>query len=435
MAKLLIKNDTVPYLNDGKIYLQGSKNSMLNNLCLPLYTEDECIIENVPNIMDINDNLSFLSDLGCVVKKIHKNTVSITCEKIKRVDYDQKLSIRTTGSKFFIPILVNKFNSYKTGISQGCNIGDRGFENYAKSLEPFGIEYEKSSDNTYNFHLATKIESEITLPFPSFGLTVNSILAAVASKKYFTLKNICQEAEIDNTISMFNAMGASIENKESNIYINKSNKLHGCIFRNMSDRNAAVTYAVAALMANIELVIENYDDAKMESFYRFLDDINAKYTVDEKTLVIYKSNLHLENKNKLEIKAFLYPDFHSDWQPLVSPLLATCYFNSYIEEWLFQNRLSHWRELEKLGALFQYDNSNITRFEGDSYPHAVKVFGGAELKGNNVYANDLRSAASLVLASIKAKGETIIDNIEQLDRGYESLVQDLINLGATMEYV
>lgn len=435
MKKLKIINNGINSLKDGHITLQGSKNSMLNNLCLSLLTEDECIIENVPNIRDINDNLSFMSELGCDIKHIGKNTVSISCKDIKNAEYDPKLSIRTTGSKFFIPLLTYRFGNYRTGISQGCNIGDRGFEDYAKSLSHFGIKYNKDSNNVYTFYISPEIESDIHLPFPSFGLTVNAILAAQASKRSFTIENVCQEPEIDNTISMLNAMGASISRQNNKIIIGECNKLTGCKFRNMSDRNVAVTYAVAALIANIELIIENYDDVKMEAFYKFLNKINAKYTVNEKVLIIHKSILHIDSGDNIKIKAFLYPDFHSDWQPLISPLLAIAPFNSYVEEWLFQNRLSHWDELGKLGSKYQYDFNNSTRFENDKFPHAVNITGGAQLKGTNVYANDLRSAASLVLASLAAKGETIINNIEELDRGYEKLAEDMKSLGAKMEYI
>ena len=163
--------------------------------------------------------------------------------------------------------------------------------------------------------------------------------------------------------------------------------------------------------------------------------INAKYEVNKDSLIIYKSNLKLLNEDKLKIVAFLYPKFHSDWQPIISPLLTICPFKSYIEEWLFQNRLSHWKELGKMGASFEYDNENDTRFIKDGFPHAVEVAGNSKLIGCSVHANDLRSAACLVLASLVAQGETIIENIEQLDRGYESFVKDLINLGASMEYI
>lgn len=435
MKRLKIINNDINTFKNGRIFLQGSKNSMLNNLCLPLLTEDECIIENVPNVRDINDNLSFMSELGCNIKKIGKNTVSISCKKIKKIDYDPRLSIRTTGSKFFIPFLTYRFGSYTTGISQGCNIGDRGFENYAKSLSDFGIKYHKDSNNLYNFYISPEIKYNVYLPFPSFGLTVNAIFAAQAAKKTFVVENVCQEAEIDNTISMLNAMGASISRQNNKIIINECSNLNGCKFRNMSDRNVAVTYAVAALVANIELIIENYDDIKMEAFYEFLNKINAKYTIDEKFLIIHKSILHINSGENLKIKAFLYPDFHSDWQPLISPLLAVSPFNTYVEELLFQNRLSHWDELGKLGSKYLYDYNNSTRFENDQFPHAVYIIGGAQLIGTNVYANDLRSAASLLLASLAAKGETIIDNIEELDRGYEHLIEDIKRLGVKMEYI
>lgn len=421
--RYLVNNPKGTISINGSMYLQGAKNSMLNNLCLPLLTNDECIIENVPRIKDIETNLSVLQQINAKVIWIDNNTVSITCDDITNMPLSTITSIKTTGSKFFIPLMVGRFGEYITGPSGGCDIGDRGFLNYANSLEVFGIKYTNIDDGLYRFYKSQPRTHEYALPFPSFGLTVDSILAALALNEDFTVLNACQEPEIDNTIDMINLMGGNVKRThDTTILIQRINHpIHGCNFRNLSDRNAAVTYSLMALVTNGHIEIKNFDDVKMQAFYSFLNALGAKYEAYDKTLIISPSK---KSFRPVQLQAFLYPEFHSDWQPLVGPLLTQVEGTSYIEEKLFPNRLAHWDELGRMGARYKYDSSIKTRFNDDN-PHAVYIYGKSNLSGAEVKALNLRAGAALVIASLIAKGETTITNAEEITRGYENMIDIL----------
>lgn len=431
--KFVINNPQGHFDISNVIYLQGSKNSMLQNLCLPLLSKEECIIENVPRIRDIELNLTFLEELGVQIKWIDPNTLSVNCQQISNRIFPPHLSRKTTGSKFFIPVMVSLFGEYKTGPCGGCNIGDRQFDKHAKALEPLGILHKKLEGDIYHFFQANSLQNKYELPFISFGLTVNAILSSVYREEEITISNACQEPEIDNTLDFLKAMGVEIEKiAESTIKIKGKKELKGCRFRNMSDRNAAVTYAVMAMITNSNLIIRNYDDIKMGAFYSFLNRINAKYQVGNQELSI------LKNFNKslkpIDIKAFLYPVFHTDWQPLVAPLLSQIEGESYIEENYFADRLKYWLELDKMGASFKFDYNVKTKFKDDN-PHAVRVKGKISLVGADVYARDLRGGVALVTASLVAKGKTVIHNAEQILRGYDNLVDTLKQLSVNIEVI
>jgi UDP-N-acetylglucosamine 1-carboxyvinyltransferase len=432
--KFLIKNPEGKYDIDGTIFLQGSKNAMMNNLLLPLLTDDECVFYNVPKIKDIEINLEFLKTLNAKVEWIDNHTVLVQCDDIKYNDQDALLSAKTTGSKYFIPFMVKRFGEFKMGSSGGDKLGNRGFENYANSLKSFGIEYKINDQGLYHFYKIDFHKSEISLPFQSIGLTVNAIFAALNCSQDTLIHNACIEAEIDNTIELINQMGGNVMRVTPHeILITVTNQLHGGKFRNMSDRNAAVTYSIMALITNGRLEIQNYDDVKMDAFYSFLDSLGANYELKEKTLTINKSEF-LKSNHNLRIKAFIYPDIHSDWQPLIAPLLTQMNGISYIEEYLFPDRLRYWKELEKMGVSYQYDLTNKTRFENDPNPHAVKVSGKFQLKGAEVEALDLRGGVALIIAALVAKGTTTINNADEILRGYENIDTILKGLSVDICY-
>jgi len=189
--KLKIINKTGCIKINGIIKNQGSKNAMLNNLCLPILTSEECIIDNVPDISDIKLNIMHLEMLNATVKWLNPNKISIKCNNLINLQMDSNLSIKTTGSKFFIPLMVQKFGNYITGPSGGCNIGDRMFINYAKSLESFGISFKIIDDSKFYFYKINSFHNNITLPFPSFGLTVNAIFSSACQNKETIISNVC----------------------------------------------------------------------------------------------------------------------------------------------------------------------------------------------------------------------------------------------------
>lgn len=336
---------------DGEIWLQGAKNSMLNNLLLPLLTTEECIFTNVPKINDVLTNLSYLELLGARIKWLGDSGLSIQCGEIKYQHLDASVAFKTTGSKYFIPFMVHRFGEFITGPSGGDQLGSRAFEDYAESLRLFGIGYVKLTQGSYKFFQTEEGEgADHYLKFPSLGLTINSIFASVNGNKDITIHNSCQEAEIDNTIQIINEMGGDVKRDDTGkIFVKSKQHYKGGTFRNMSDRNASVSYTMTAIITKGKVSINNFDNAKMDAFFQFLNNINCNYTLSDSTLTIDATNI---NTDPQKIRAYMYPDIHSDWQPLIAPFLAQQTGISYIEEFLFPYRLGYWNELAKNGSLF-----------------------------------------------------------------------------------
>lgn len=429
---LTIRNKNGSYKIDGTVYLQGAKNSMLNNLLLPLLTEELCVFKNVPQIEDIATNINYLKSLGAIVEWYDESTLAIQCNNIIYRDFETSAAFKTTGSKYFIPFMVHRFGEFITGPSGGDQLGSRHFADYADSLSIFGILYERISNEKYRFYKKGNnyIESKDNnhyLKFPSLGLTINSIFSCINADIDFTIHNTCQEPEIDNTIDLINQMGGSIaRGGKGEIIIKGKRNYKGGVFRNMSDRNVAVSFAMLAVISKGKMKITNFDDAKMGAFYSFLDLINCGFQVNGDCLEINAEEI---NSTPVRLKAYMYPDIHSDWQPLIAPLLTSQYGTSYVEEYLFPFRLGYWKELEKLGAIYEFDYSNKTRFPDDNNPHAVYVHGPQKLNGNIVKAIDLRGGMSLIIASLVTKGSTIIENAEEIFRGYDKIDIVLRDLG------
>lgn len=432
--KLLIKNPEGRYIINGEVKLQGAKNAMLNNLLLPLLTNDECIFENVPRINDVLTNLKYLESLGAAVQWITDSSIKIRCSQIKYKDLDSQTAYRTTGSKYFVPFMVHRFGKFITGPSGGDKLGSRAFADYAESLSFFGISYEQIEPSLYKFWKSSDpLGSEHNLKFPSLGLTINSIFAALTCGSDITITNSCLEAEIDNTIDIINQMGGDVQRiAPDSIIVRKKNLYKGGVFRNMSDRNVAVSYAMFALVTQGKITLTNFSNVKMEAFYHFLDQINCKYLTNGDSLFIDAANI---NKDSQRIKAYMYPEIHSDWQPLIAPLLIGQTGTSYIEEFLFPSRLEYWMELSKMGAKFEFDTNNSTRFTLNGDRHAVYIYGPSVLKGASVRAIDLRAGMCLIIASLNAKGDTLIENAEEIYRGYDKIDMVLRALGVSIELI
>jgi len=188
----------------------------------------------------------------------------------------------------------------------------------------------------------------------------------------------------------------------------------------MSDRNTAVSYAIMAIITNSKLEIHNFDNKKMDAFLDFLKNVNAPFEINHNTLIILP---HTE-LSSIFIKAFLYPEFHSDWQPLIAPLFTQINGHNRIEELLFPDRLGYCEQLNRMNAKCEYDYNFKTRFNNNK-PHAVDIYGKRELFGANVIANDLRGGMALIIASLVAKGITTIDNYKEVKRGYENITSNL----------
>jgi len=425
---IVVYNPSGHFDISGSVTLQGSKNAGLINVALPLLTSDECIFSNIPAISDVEQALSFLRCIGADVRW-NGPLLHVTCENIEPRMMDPQLAVQTTHSSVFIPLLVSRFGEFVTGVPGGCDIGDRAFGQYVQTLSKMGVACEPTKSGILRFFSTGEFTSEITLPFPSYSSTISAVLLAMTHGS-MVIHNPSQEPEIDNVLQVLTSMGAHAQRSDSRIEVAPPDKFNGGRFRNMSDRNVAVTYAVMALITGSELSIENFDDVKMDAFYQFLERIGVTYHREGQVLKIPSQDVtHLR---ATQVDAFIYPSFHSDWQPLVAPLLCLVHGTSRIEEQLFPNRLGYFEQLALMGAKYSDTMTQNARFQ-DNFMHAVEISGPCTFHGANVKAPDLRGAAALLEAALIARGTTYIDNAEILQRGYANVIDDLQRLSVAIE--
>ena len=396
----------------GKIYISGSKNSVVSLLPAAILS-DECVIEKVPHISDV-DNLEEILRYLNVRFSLESGTLhldsSLAVNKIIGEEYSTKLR----ASYYFMGVLLAKFHKVEISLPGGCNIGKRSFNFHLKGFEKLGAKI-TVKDDLYIIEADKLKGAEINLPFPSVGATVNIMLAAVKAEGKTIINNAAQEPEIENLIEFLISMGAKIKGVNTNrLEIDGVSVLSGGKVKVIPDRIEAGTYILAGIMNGNNLEICDVRPDHLTSFFKVLDEMGANYKIDGDKVITNKS-LNLKPVN---IETAVYPGFPTDLQQPITTLLLNANGVSTVKETIYENRFQNTKYLNEMGAHIEV--------LGDS----IKVYGPTLLSGKFVRTSDLRAGAALVLAALQASGETTISDIKHLLRGYSDLIKKLTNVGA-----
>lgn len=400
---------------NGKIKVSGAKNSALHLLTASLLTDEKVELFNTPNqILDIQIHLEMIKLLGkkCVLigdrLKIEENSSLVNCNLIWT-----KPSIRNT--LLILGALTARFGSACVPLPGGCKIGERKFDLHIQILEMMGAKVWE--ENGYLFTRADRglIGTEVFLPIRSTGATENALICGTLSKGKTIIWNPHIRPEVLDLVNMLNKMGAKISvYGQKCIEINGVSRLHGTDHTVIPDNVEAITWAIASVLTNGDVEIEDFPFEHLEVPLVFLRESGMKYFVGNKSIIIRGGMPY-----PVEISTGPYPGINSDMQPLFAVYGAASKGESKIVDLRFPGRYSYAEELSKMGM-----NYNI---DGD----LLKIHGGNHFLGTKVKATDLRSGISLLLAGLLAEGETIIENAWQIERGYENLKQKLFKLGCT----
>ena len=396
----------------GKIYISGSKNSVVSLLPAAILT-DECVIEKVPHISDV-DNLEEILRYLNVKFSLESGTIYIDNGDILNRPIGEEYSSKLRASYYFMGALLSRFKKVEISFPGGCNIGKRSFDFHLMGFEKLGAEI-TIKDNLYIIKADELKGAVIDLPFPSVGATVNIILASVMAKGVTVINNAAREPEIENLIEFLNSMGAKIKGVNTNrLEIEGVSKLSGGKIKVIPDRIEAGTYILAGIMNGDDLEICNVEVKHLTSFFEVLDKMGANYKIIDDRVITNKT-LNLKPVN---IETNVYPGFATDLQQPITTLLLQANGISVLKENIYENRFQNVQYLNEMGA-----NIEIL---GDT----IKVCGPSSLKGKLVRTSDLRAGAALVLAALSASGETTITDIKHLLRGYSDLIKKLSNVGA-----
>ena len=409
MAKYIIKGSNKL---EGKVKISGSKNAALPIIAASILNAGKTTLYNVPNIHDTKMMFEILKNLGGKVEK-KNNKIIIDTSKIKKYEIPEDLMRQMRSSVILAGSLIGKYQKAIFSYPGGCDIGTRPIDLHLKGFEKLGINITKNYGNISC--ICDKIVGEkIDLDFPSVGATENIMLASCLGEGTTQINNAAREPEIIDLQNFLNKMGAKIQGAGSNkIQIEGVKKLNDVSYNIMPDRIETGTFLCAAAMSQGNIIIENTNINHITPIISKLEEANCK-------LKLEKDKIELK---ALEIRTMPYPGFPTDMQSIFVSMLTIAKGTSIIVENIFESRYKFTQELIRMGA-------KIT-IEGKS----AIVKGTRKLYGANVNATDLRGGAALVLAGIVAKGETTIENIEYILRGYENLNKKLENLGVNIKMV
>lgn len=402
----------------GNIKIQGAKNAVLPILSASILADGDCILNNCPKLSDVINTINILKYIGHDVDftenilTVHKN------DNFNGVIPDSFIR-KMRSSIMFMGALLNKYGYVKITLPGGCELGARPIDLHLKAFEQLGVKinehygyYECSCDRI--------IGNDVYLDFPSVGATENIMIIACRCKGKTVIHNAAKEPEIIDLQKFLNSMGANICGCGTDtIVINGVKELHGTEYTIMPDRIVTATYLIAGAITNSEIFITNTCTDDLISVISVLNRCGFDIVHDNNNIKIFKNN----KINSIDlIRTMPYPGFPTDVQSIITPLLCLADGTSIITENLFENRFKHISELNRMGA----DISVMER-------NAV-IRGVDKLYGANVTATDLRGAAGLIVAGLVADGDTVVDGIEYLERGYDNFVENLNELGAQITY-
>lgn len=405
---------------NGTIKVSGAKNAALPILIGTLVAEGEYILKNVPNLRDIRVTIKLLEDLGMKTEKLDETTYKIINEGFKRNEASYEIVKQMRASFLVMGPMIANLDETVVSLPGGCAIGSRPVDLHLKGFELLGADITRihgyvhaKSDNLKG--------AEIPLGFPSVGATQNIMMAAVKIPGKTIISNAAREPEIVDLGNFLTKMGAKIKGLgTTRIEIEGVKDLHAVEYSIMPDRIEAGTYVIASLITNGDLKIQ---DARLDDLGEFKSDLEkmgVKFK-EEGNILTVKANL--KKLKPCNVRTFPHPGFPTDMQPQMMLLQTLVNGTSTMEETVFENRFMHVPEFNRMGA-------DIMIKRG-----IAVINGGVSLTGAAVMSSDLRAGAALVLAGLAAEGETIVNRVYHIDRGYDRLEAKLNAVGADIQRI
>ncbi len=416
MDKFVIKGG---YRLTGEVTISGAKNSALPLMAACLLTEEECILEGIPELKDIETMQKLLISLGAYVEKDKKGLIHIKAEKLTSYEAPYDLVKTMRASVLVLGPLVARIKRARISLPGGCAIGDRPINLHLEALKKMGAEISQS--HGYVEVKAKKLHgTRIYCDIPTVTGTENMIMAAVCAKGETVIENAAREPEIVDLVNFLRKMGAIIEGEGTSVItIQGKEGLKGAVHKVIPDRIEAGTFIIAAAATCGNVLVKNCIPEHLEALELKLKEAGVQIEKFEDSVrVIGKRGIR-----SVDITTMPYPGFPTDLQAQFMALMTTAKGLSVIRETIFENRFIHVSELKRMGA-------DITIKDRNAIVKGVEYLTGAP-----VMVSDLRAGAALVIAGLMAEGETEVHRIYHLDRGYEKIEKKLSKLGAKIKRV
>ncbi|MCL5011149.1 MAG: UDP-N-acetylglucosamine 1-carboxyvinyltransferase [Patescibacteria group bacterium] len=406
---------------EGEAEVRGSKNAAGAILAACLLTKDECVIENLPLVLDILNLLDIIKEMGAKVDWTGERTVKIKAGDdldCRKIDFEKFSQART--SVLLIGSLAARFPEFKVSRPGGDRIGLRPITTHLDGLAKLGVEVQEQGD-FYYFKIKKLSGTEIILPEFSVTATEILLMAACLAQGKTTIKIAAAEPHIQDLVLILNKMGAKIQGAGTHtLIVDGVEKLKGTKHKIISDGIEAGTFLAIGSLNQGKIKVKNTQGDYLDLFLEKLGEMGVNCKQGESYVEIEGA----KNLRAVKIQALPYPGFPTDLLPLFIPLLTQAKGKSLVHDPLYENRLNYIHQLRKMGADIEIVD-----------PHRAFVFGPTPLNGVSIESWDIRAGASLIVAGLAAKGQTIISNIQQIDRGYEKIEERLQKLGAEIKRV
>lgn len=403
----------------GEVDIAGAKNAALAILSAAIMTDETILIENLPDVRDINVLLEAISEIGAQVERIDKSTVKINGSTIGNLSVDYEFIKKIRASYYLLGALLGKYKHAEVPLPGGCNIGSRPIDQHLKGFRALGADVDichgaivAKAENLHGSH--------IFLDVVSVGATINIMMAASMATGRTIIENAAREPHVVDVANFLNSMGANIKGAGTDVIrIRGVEKLHRTEYSIIPDQIEAGTFMFAAAATRGDVTVRNVIPKHLEATTAKLEEIGCE--VEEFDDAVRVRAPHVIHRT--HVKTLPYPGYPTDMQPQIAVTLALAEGTSIVTESIFENRFKYADELSRMGA-------NI-KVEGNS----AIIDGVRKLTGARVSAPDLRAGAALVIAGLAAEGVTVVDDIVYIQRGYENFEEKLRSLGAEIERV
>ena len=403
----------------GEVTISGAKNAALGILAASIMCDEDVLIENIPNVNDINVMLEAISHIGAKVDRIDAHTVCINGSTITNLEVADDYMRRILASYYFIGSLLGKYRNAKVPLPGGCAIGARPIDQHLKGFHALGAEIEIGGGMLHAKADVLKA-AHIYFDVVTVGGTINVMMAAVMAKGQTIIENAAREPHIVDVANFLNSMGAKIKGAGTDtIRIRGVESLHGTEYAIIPDQIESGTFMCMAAATRGDILIKNVIPKHLESITaKLLEMGNEVQEYDEAVRVI-----GAPSQRHTDIKTLPYPGFPTDMQPQITVALALAEGTSVVTESIFENRFKYVEELARMGGRIRVQG-NVAVVDG------IKGFSGA-----TVSAPDLRAGAALVIAALQASGRTRIEEIGFIKRGYEDFDKKIAAMGGKITYI
>ena len=417
MDKFLIRGGNV--LN-GTVKISGAKNAALPLLAAMILAETPITLTNVPHLKDVNTLVKLIAGLG-ITMKYEGDTVVADTSTLDNYFAPYELVKTMRASILVLGPLLARYGEAKVSLPGGCAIGSRPVDQHLKALEALGAEIEVEAG-----YVLAKVDGrlkggEVVFDMVTVGGTENILMAAVLAEGTTTIRNAAREPEITDLANLLNKMGAKISGIDTDTLIVEGvESLQGCEYAVVADRIETGSYLAAAAITGGKIKTTHTDPNLMEAVLEKFEEMGAEVTRGEDWIEL---DMQGKRPKAVSFRTLPHPEFPTDMQAQIMAVNVLGLGFATISETIFENRFMHVPELCRMGANIQVEGNDAT------------VTGVEKLQGAPVMATDLRASFSLVIAALAAEGETVVDRIYHIDRGYEDVEAKLQSLGADIQRI